>query len=133
MTGSNISSEDSLTIVDATRPIVERETIKSPFKGDKLDKDQANWVPWRREIQNYLDMIGLSSHLIDDPSSVPSQSLQPNTYRNWSSKDRSVRGYIKSAIAQPKHQLINKLDHAHQCWGALRSYHLDEGPIKQAI
>ena len=65
MTGSNISKEDSLTIADATRPIVQQETIKSPFKGDKLDKDAANWIPWRREIQNYLDMIGLSSHLTD--------------------------------------------------------------------
>lgn len=132
MTGSNVSPEDSLTIIDATRPIVEREVIKSPFKGDKLDKDKANWTSWRREVQNYLDMIGLSSHLVDDPPSIPSPSLQPNAYRNWSSNDRSVRGYIKSAIAQPENELLDKLDYAHQCWSSLQTYHLDEGPIKQA-
>jgi len=132
MTGSNVSPEDSLTLIDATRPIVEREVIKSPFKGDKLDKDKANWTSWRREVQNYLDMIGLSCHLVHDPSSIPSPSLQPNAYRNWSSNDRSVRGYIKSAIAQPENELLDKLDHAHQCWSALQAYHLDEGPIKQA-
>ena len=132
MTGSGVSREDSLAIVDATRPIVERETIKSPFKGDKLDKDIANWVPWRREVQNYLDMIGLSSHLTDDPSLIPSPVNQPNAHRNWISNDRSVRGYIKSAVAKPEHELIDKLDRAHQCWTTLSTYHLDEGPIKQA-
>ena len=132
MTGSGISSEDSLAIIDATRPIVERETIKSPFKGDKLDKDTANWVPWRREVQNYLDMIGLSSHLTESLSSPPSSINQPNAYRNWISNNRSVRGYIKSAIAKTEHELIDNLDRAHQCWSALSDYHLDEGPIKQA-
>ena len=130
MTGSGISRDDSLTIIDATRPIVERETIKSPFKGDKLDKDAANWVPWRREVQNYLDMIGLSSHLTE--SSIPSSDTQPNAYRNWISNNRSVRGYIKSAVAKTEHELIDALDRAHQCWSTLSAYHLDEGPIKQA-
>ena len=78
MTGSGISPEDSLSLIDATRPVVKRETIKSSFKGDKLDKDAANWVPWRREVQNYLDMIGLSSHLTDSPSLVScSLTYQP--------------------------------------------------------
>ena len=131
MTGSGVSREDSLTIIDATRPIVERETIKSPFKGEKLDKDAANWVPWRRDIQNYLDMISLSSHLTDS-SLIPLPDVQPNAYRNWLSNDRSVRGYIKSAIAKPEHELIDNLDLAHQCWSTLSTYHLDEGPIKQA-
>ena len=132
MTGSGISPEDSLTIIDSTRPVVERDTIKSPFKGDKLDKDVANWVPWRREVQNYLDMIGLSSHLTDTPTLIPSSIHQPNAYRNWISNDRSVRGYIKSAIAKPELELVDGLDRAHQCWSALSTYHLDEGPIKQA-
>ena len=132
MTGSGISKEDSLAIVDATRPVVECETIKSPFKGDKLDKDVANWVPWRREVQNYLDMIGLSSHLTESPSLIPSPNHQPNAYCNWISNDRSVRGYIRSAIAKPEHKLINGLDLAHQCWSALSTYHLEEGLIKQA-
>ena len=132
MTGSGVSRDDSLAIVDATRPIVEQETIKSPFKGEKLDKDAANWVPWRRDIQNFLDMIGLSSHLTDSPSSIPLPDIQPNAYRNWISNDRSVRGYIKSAVAKTEHELIDTLDRAHQCWSALSTYHLDEGPIKQA-
>ena len=132
MTGSNIFKEDFLTIADATRPIVERETIKSFFKGDKLDKDAANWIPWRCKIQNYLDMIGLSSHLTDSPLLVPSPITQPNAYRNWISNDCSVRGYIKSAVTKPEHEIIHNLDLAHQCWSALTAYHLNKGPIKQA-
>ena len=132
MTGSGISKEDSLSIIDTTRPVVEQETIKSPFKKDKLNKDAANWVPWRHDIQNYLDMIGLSSHLTESPSLIPLPDLQPNAYRNWLSNNRSVRGYIKSAVEKPEQELIDKLDWAHQCWSALSTYHLDKGPIKQA-
>ena len=98
MTGSGISPEDSLSIIDATRPVVEQETIKTPFKGDKLDKNATNWVPWCRKIENYLDMIGLSLHLTESLSLIPSSVNQPNTYRNRLSNDRSVRGYIKSAV-----------------------------------
>jgi len=60
--------EETLALADAARPIVDKETIKTPFKGDKLDKEKGNWTIWRREIQTFLDMIGLSSHLVDDLS-----------------------------------------------------------------
>jgi hypothetical protein len=101
MTTSNISPDEFPHPYRCYSTIVERETIKSPFKGDKLDKDNANWIPWRREIQNYLDMIGLSSHLITTPSSIPSPTLQPNAYRNWLSNDRSV----EATLNLPLHNL----------------------------
>jgi Reverse transcriptase (RNA-dependent DNA polymerase)/GAG-pre-integrase domain/gag-polypeptide of LTR copia-type len=124
---------NSLTLSDATRPVVEKETIKSAFKSDKLDKDKGNWTAWRREIQTFLDMIGLSPHLTDDISTAaPPLSLQPNAHRNYLSNDRSVRGYIKSAVAKTEFELIDNLSTAKDCWNALSTYHLDEGPIKQA-
>jgi Reverse transcriptase (RNA-dependent DNA polymerase)/GAG-pre-integrase domain len=124
--------EETLTLADAARPIVDKETIKTPFKGDKLDKEKGNWTIWRREIQTFLDMIGLSSHLVDDLSKGPSQSSQPNAYRNYLSNDRTVRGYIKSAVEKTEFELIDSLGTAKAYWDALSTYHLDEGPIKQA-
>ena len=124
---------DALTLADATRPVVERETIKSAFKSDKLDKDKGNWTAWHWEIQTFLDMIGLSPHLTDDISTAaPSLSLQPNAHRNYLSNDQSVQGYIKSAVAKTEFELIDTLNMAKGCWDALSTYHLDEGPIKQA-
>src|SRR5271155_17684 len=128
-----MTNQDDLTLADATKPIVERETIKSAFKGEKLDKEKGNWTQWRPEIQNYLDMVGLSSHLVADSSAtIPSPTLQPNAHRNYLSNDRSVRGYLKSAISKTEFELIDKLETAQGCWDALSTYHLDEGPIKQA-
>src|SRR5271156_6828330 len=74
-----MTNQDNLTLADATKPIVERETIKSAFKGEKLDKEKGNWTQLRPEIQNYLDMIGLSSHLVANPSATtPSPTLPYN-------------------------------------------------------
>jgi Reverse transcriptase (RNA-dependent DNA polymerase)/GAG-pre-integrase domain len=125
--------EESLALADATRPIVEKETIKTPFKGDKLDKEKGNWTAWRREMQTFLDMIGLSPHLVDDISTAaPSPTIQPNAHRNYLSNDRTVRGYIKSAVEKTEFELIDQLTTAKAYWDALSTYHLDEGPIKQA-
>ena len=102
--------EESLALADATRPIVEKETIKTPFKGDKLDKEKGNWTAWRCEIQTFLDMIGLSPHLIDDISvTAPSPTIQPNAHRNYVSNDRTVWGYIKSAVEKTEFELIDQL------------------------
>ena len=123
----------SLTTVDTTKPIVEREIIRSIFKSDKLDKEKGNWTQWRREIQMYLDMVDLGSHLTHDISTTaPSPTLQPNAYHNHSANNRSVCGYIKSAVAKMEFKLIDNLTTAKTCWDALSIYHLDEGPIKQA-
>ena len=70
-----MNDTDALALADATRPVVERETIKSAFKSDKLDKDKGNWTAWRREIQTFLDMIGLSPHLTDDISTAVGRSV----------------------------------------------------------
>ena len=86
MTNQN---ETSLTTVNSTKPVFKREIIRSTFKNDKLDKEKGNWTEWHQEIQTYLDMVDLSSHLTHDIlTAAPSPTLQPNAYRNYLANDR---------------------------------------------
>ncbi|KAF8799692.1 hypothetical protein BYT27DRAFT_7263546 [Phlegmacium glaucopus] len=123
---------NSLTLVDATRPIVSRETISFTFKGDKLNKDGGNWKKWSSEILDLLDMAGLGSHLSDDTSKAPPLDIQPNAHRNWLSNDRSVRGFLRSSLCPTERDLVSMLTGAKETWEKLETYHLKEGPIKQA-
>ncbi|KAF8810400.1 hypothetical protein BYT27DRAFT_7091975, partial [Phlegmacium glaucopus] len=121
-----------LTLADATKPIVTKETISFTFKGDRLDKDKGNWKKWSSEVLDLLDMAGLGSHLTDDISRAPSSTIQPNAHRNWVSNDRSVRGFLRSSLSPAERDLVSTLVGAKETWEKLETYHLEEGPIKQA-
>ncbi|KAF8810845.1 hypothetical protein BYT27DRAFT_7090910, partial [Phlegmacium glaucopus] len=77
-------------------------------------------------------MAGLGSHLTDDISKAPPLDLQPNAHRNWVSNDRSVRGFLRSSLSPTERDLVSTLTSAKETWEKLESYHLEEGPIKQA-
>ena len=94
-------SDELLTTIDATKPIVEREIIQSLCRGERLDKNKGNWAEWCCDVQTFLTMIGLGGQLLNDISTAaPSAKLQPNAHQNYIANDQTVSSFLKSAVAK---------------------------------
>ncbi|KAF8800456.1 hypothetical protein BYT27DRAFT_7216956 [Phlegmacium glaucopus] len=132
MTDPSPVAGDLITITDATKPTVSKETVSFTFKGERLDKDKGNWKTWSTEVLDLLDMAGLGSYLTDGAETAPPVLTQLNAHRNWVTNDRSVRGFLRSSISATERDLVSSLPGAKETWHKLESYHLEEGPIKQA-
>ncbi|KAF8965616.1 hypothetical protein BDZ97DRAFT_1918168 [Flammula alnicola] len=129
MAPSSTSSPDPN---DAIKPYITTQRISFTFTGDALDKTVGNWKIWSSNIRDDLDMSGLGSHIDDAPlSTPPDAATHPNAFRNWTTNDRAARAYMKRNCATVESDILENLATARECWKALQTLHLDEGPIKQ--
>ncbi|KAF8800335.1 hypothetical protein BYT27DRAFT_7117784 [Phlegmacium glaucopus] len=132
MTNPSPVAGDLITIADATKPTVSKEPVSFTFKGERLDKDKGNWKTWSTEVLDLLDMASLGLYLTDGAETAPPVLTQPNVHWNWVTNDRSVQGFLRSSISATERDLVSSLPGAKETWHKLESYHLEEGPIKQA-
>ena len=132
MTGEAPATVDP---TDAVRPRVALARISTNFSGDPLDKTVGNWKVWSSKIRDNLAICGLASHIKELKTGttrpIPDATTHPVAHDNWNTNDAMARAYIRLNCATIESELLNDIESAYECYKALETYHLNEGPVKQ--
>ena len=119
---------------DVLCPYVTIAHISANFSSDPLDKTVRSWKVWSSKICDNLAICGLGNHikeLLKGSTIIPDTAVQPIAHDNWNTNDGMAWAYICLNCATIESELLDDIDTAYKCFKALKTYHLNEGPVKQ--